>query len=78
MRGSLLELPQGAGESYAITDAAGLVVWAAPVEAFDRVWLLPGLYRIELTERVGDPVLVAADIEAIEGTVIRLSVGTEP
>ena len=49
--------PQGAGETYAIADAAGLVVWEAPVEAFDRVWLLPGLYRIELAERVGDPVL---------------------
>jgi hypothetical protein len=48
------------------------------VEAFDRVWLLPGLYRLELVERVGDPVLVQAEIEAIEGTVIRLSVGTEP
>jgi hypothetical protein len=78
VRGSLLELPQGAGESYAIADAAGLVVWEAPVEAFDRVWLLPGLYRIELAERVGDPVLIAAEIDAIEGTVIRLSVGTEP
>ena len=55
VRGSLLELPQGAGETYAIADAAGLVVWEAPVEAFDRVWLLPGLYRIELAERVGRP-----------------------
>jgi hypothetical protein len=78
VRGSLLELPQGAGERYAVADAAGLVVWEAPVEAFDRVWVLPGLYRIELVERVGDPVLVAAEIDAIEGTVIRLSVGTEP
>jgi hypothetical protein len=78
VRGSLLELPQGAGESYAVADAAGLVVWEAPVEAFDRIWLLPGLYRIELAERVGDPVLIAAEIDAIEGTVIRLSVGTEP
>ena len=78
VRGSLLELPQGAGESYAVSDAAGLVVWEAPVEAFDRIWLLPGLYRIELAERVGDPVLVQAEIDAIEGTVIRLSVCTEP
>ena len=78
VRGSLLELPQGAGETYAVADGAGLVVWEAPVEAFDRIWLLPGLYRIELTERVGDPVLIAAEIEAIEGTIIRLSVGTEP
>ncbi len=78
VRGSLLELPQGAGETYAIADAAGLVVWEAPVEAFDRVWLLPGLYRLELVERVGDPVLIQAEIEAIEGTVIRLSDGTEP
>jgi von Willebrand factor type A domain len=78
VRGALLELPQGAGETYAVADAAGLVVWEAPVEAFDRVWLLPGLYRIELVERVGDPVLIQGEIDAIEGAVIRLSVGTEP
>jgi von Willebrand factor type A domain len=78
VRGSLLDLPQGAGESYAISDQAGLVLWEAPVEAFDRIWLLPGIYRIELAERVGDPVLIQAEISAIEGTVIRLSVGTEP
>ena len=78
VRGSLLELPHGAGETYALADAAGLVIWEAPVEAFDRVWLLPGLYRLELVERVGDPVLIQAEIEAIEGTVIRLSVGTQP
>jgi hypothetical protein len=78
VRGALLELPQGAGETYAVTDASGLVVWEAPTEAFDRLWLLPGLYRIELVERVGDPVLVQAEIDAIEGATIQLSVGTEP
>jgi len=78
VRGSLLELPQGAGETYTITDPSGLVVWEAPFEAFDRVWLLPGLYRLELLERVGDPVLIAADLQCLEGTIIRLSVGTEP
>ena len=78
VRGALLELPQGAGESYAVTDSAGLVVWDAPVEAFDRLWLLPGLYRLELSERVGDPILIQGEIDAIEGAIIRLSVGTEP
>jgi hypothetical protein len=78
VRGSLLELPQGSGETYTISDPSGLVVWDAPFEAFDRVWLLPGLYRLELAERVGDPVLIAADLQCLEGTVIRLSVGTEP
>ena len=78
VRGSLLELPQGAGETYTISDPSGLVVWEAPFEAFDRVWLLPGLYRLELARRVGDPVLIAAEIQCLEGTIIRVSVGTEP
>jgi len=78
VRGALLELPQGAGQVYTIRDRAGLVVWEAPIEAEDRVWLLPGSYRLELLERVGDPVLVAADIDAPAGMIIRLSVAAKP
>jgi hypothetical protein len=78
LRGSLIEFPQGAGEIYTVTDQGGVVVWRDQLEAFDRVWVLPGVYRIELLELVGDPVLVSADLQTSPGVIVRLQVATEP
>ncbi len=78
IRGSILEFPQGAGETYAVTDQAGTVIWQAPFELGDRVWVLPGIYRIELTVRVGDPVLISAELQTLPGGVTKLEVLTAP
>ncbi|MBA2597376.1 MAG: VWA domain-containing protein [Chloroflexota bacterium] len=78
VRGSLLKFPQGAGEIYAVTDLAGTVVWQAPFELGDYVWVLPGIYTMELVERVGDPVLVMAQVQTLPGSATQLEVFTAP
>ena len=49
----LLKFPQGAGEIYIVKDLAGTVIWQAPFEYGDTVWVLPGIYTMDLVERVG-------------------------
>ncbi len=78
VRGSLLKFPQGAGEIYEVRDLAGTVVWQAPFELGDYVWVLPGIYTMELVERVGDPVLVMAQVQTLPGTATQLEVFTAP
>ena len=78
VRGSLLKFPQGAGEIYAVRDLAGTVVWQAPFELGDYVWVLPGIYTMELVERVGDPVLVMAQVQTLPGSATQLEVFTAP
>ncbi|HEV2108784.1 MAG TPA: VWA domain-containing protein [Thermomicrobiales bacterium] len=78
VRGSLLEFPQGAGEIYQVTDLGGLVVWQDQFELGDRVWLLPGVYTMDLLELVGDPILFYAQVQTLPGGVTRLEVLTAP
>jgi hypothetical protein len=78
IRGSVIEFPQGAGERYRVTDRAGIRIWEAPFETGDRIWVLPGLYQVELSERVGDPILVWATVDTLAGTVNSIHAGTEP
>jgi len=79
IRGALLALPQGAGERYVIEAAdSGVTLWEGPIESGDRIWVLPGRYEVELEPRVGDPVLVWADVTLRAGTVVTLRAGTEP
>ena len=78
VRGSVIELPQGAGERYEVTDQGGTPIWAAPFETGDRIWVLPGLYQVELSPRTGDPILVWADVETLAGSVTTIHAGTEP
>jgi hypothetical protein len=78
IRGSVIGFPQGAGEAYRLVDRSGTVIWEAPIETGDRVWVLPGLNRVELVELVGDPILIDARIETVAGSVLTLHVGTEP
>jgi hypothetical protein len=78
IRGSLLRFPQGAGEMYAVTDLAGVTVWNGPLELGTVVWVLPGIYTITLTERVGDPILISAQVQTLPGTVTAFEVWTAP
>ena len=73
VRGSIIEFPQGAGEVYVVTDPAGVVIWQDQFELGDRVWVLPAIYRIELLERVGDPILVSAEVQTLPGTATTVS-----
>jgi hypothetical protein len=78
IRGSVIEFPQGAGETYLVTDATGVLLWEAPFETSDRIWVLPGLYEVELSPRTGDPILVWAELETLPGTSTGIHAGTEP
>jgi len=78
VRGSLLKFPQGAGEIYIVKDIAGVVIWQAPFEQGDTVWVLPGIYTMDLVERVGDPVLIMAQVQTLPGSVTQVEVFTAP
>jgi len=78
IRGSLLQFPQGAGEIYTVKDLAGTVIWQAPFEEGDYVWVLPGIYTLDLVERVGDPVLIMAQLQTLPGSATQLEVFTAP
>src|SRR5918998_338815 len=78
IRGSLLKFPQGAGEIYVVKDLAGTVIWQAPFEEGDYVWVLPGIYTMDLVERVGDPVLIMAQVQTLPGSETELEVFTAP
>ena len=78
IRGSLIEFPQGAGEIYTVKDIGGAIIWQDQFELGDRVWVLPGIYRIELLEVVGDPILFYMDLQTLPGAVTYIRVGTEP
>ena len=78
IRGSLLKFPQGAGEIYVVKDLAGTVIWQAPFEEGDYVWVLPGIYTMDLVERVGDPVLIMAQVQTLPGSATQLEIFTAP
>ena len=78
VRGSLLKFPQGAGEIYQVRDLAGIVIWLAPFEQGDTVWVLPGIYTMELVERVGDPVLIRAEVQTLPGSATQIEIFTAP
>jgi len=76
IRGALIKFPQGAGEIYTVTDLGGTVIWQDQFEQGDFVWVLPGIYDLELLERVGDPILISAEIQTLPGTVTQLEIFT--
>jgi hypothetical protein len=76
IRGSLLKFPQGAGEIYTVTALDGTIIWQDQFEHGDYVWVLPGIYRMELLERVGDPILVSAEVQCLPGTATQLEIYT--
>ena len=76
VRGSILKFPQGAGEIYTVKDISGTVIWQDQFEHGDYVWVLPGIYRMELLERVGDPILISAEVQTLPGTVTDVQIST--
>ncbi len=78
VRGSILKFPQGAGEIYEVTDLSGVVIWLDTFELGNYVWVLPGIYTMELVERVGDPVLIMAQVQTLPGSVTQLELSTAP
>jgi len=76
IRGSIIRFPQGAGEIYTVTANDGTLIWQDQFEHGDYVWVLPGIYRMELLERVGDPVLITAEVQTLPGTVTALEIYT--
>lgn len=76
VRGSILKFPQGAGEIYTVTDISGTVIWQDQFEYGDYVWVLPGIYRMELLERVGNPILISAEVQTLPGTVTDVFIST--
>ncbi len=78
LRGSLLKFPQGAGEIYIVKDIAGLVHYQAPFEQGDYIWVLPGIYTMELVERVCNPVLIMAQVQTLPGSATQVEIFTAP
>lgn len=76
IRGSLLKFPQGAGEIYTVTALDGTIIWQDQFEQGAFVWVLPGIYDLELLERVGDPILISAEVQTLPGTVTQMEIFT--
>ena len=78
IRGSILRFPHGAGEIYTLTDQAGVLIWRDQIETFDAVWVLPGIYRLQLDELTGDAILLLMDVQTLPGAVTEVQVLTAP
>lgn len=78
VRGSIIRFPHGAGEVYVLRDQGGVVIWQDQIEEGDLVWVLPGIYRLELAELTGDPVLISLVIQTHPGQVTKIDVMTTP
>jgi von Willebrand factor type A domain len=78
IRGSILRFPHGAGEVYLLKAQDGTVIWQDQIEIGDYVWVLPGVYRLELQELTGDAVLLSMDVQTLPGAVTEVQVLTAP
>jgi von Willebrand factor type A domain-containing protein len=78
IRGSILRFPHGAGEIYVLKAQDGTVIWQDQIEIGDYVWVLPGVYRLELLELTGDAVLLSMDVQTLPGSVTEVDVTTAP
>ena len=78
IRGSIFRFPHGAGEIYRLTDLGGVVIWEDQIEFGDAVWVLPGIYRLQLTELTGDAILLSMDVQTLPGAVTEVQVLTAP
>jgi hypothetical protein len=78
VRGSIFRFPQGNGEIYLLKDQAGVVIWNAPIEFGDSVWVLPGIYRLELAEVTGDAAIISLDVQTLPGSVTQIDVSVTP
>lgn len=78
IRGSILRFPHGAGEIYTLKAQDGTLIWQDQIEIGDYVWVLPGVYRLELLELTGDAVLLSMDVQTLPGSVTEVDVTTAP
>jgi hypothetical protein len=78
IRGSVFRFPHGAGQTYRLTDLAGVVIWEDQIEFGDSVWVLPGTYRLDLAELSGQPVLLAMTVQLLPGELTDIQVLTAP
>ncbi|HEY7032914.1 MAG TPA: hypothetical protein VH482_16335, partial [Thermomicrobiales bacterium] len=78
VRGSILRFPHGAGEIYVLKAQDGTIIWKDQIEIGDYVWVLPGIYRLELQELTGDAVLLSMDVQTLPGSVTEVDVTTAP
>ena len=78
IRGSIFRFPHGGGEVYRFTDLAGVIIWEDQIEFGDAVWVLPGVYRLQITELTGTPILLAMDVQTLPGEVTEVQVLTAP
>ena len=44
----------------------------------DAVWVLPGVYRLQITELTGTPILLSMDVQTLPGEVTEVQVLTAP
>ncbi|HRA48435.1 MAG TPA: VWA domain-containing protein [Thermomicrobiales bacterium] len=78
IRGSILRFPHGGAESYRLTDQTGLVIWEAPIQFGDAVWVVPGIYRLQLVELTGTAMLLSMDVQTLPGKITEVTVLTSP
>jgi hypothetical protein len=78
IRGSLFRFPHGNGEVYTLTDQSGVLIWNAPIEYGDVVWLIPGVYRLSLAEVTGDAAILSLDVQTLPGSVTEVGVTVTP
>lgn len=78
IRGSLLKFPNGAGEIYELKAQDGTVIWQDQIEQGDWVWVLPGIYTLDLLELVGDPILISVTVQTLPGSATQIEIFTAP
>lgn len=78
IRGSLFRFPHGNGEVYVLKNQAGVEIWRAPIEFGDVVWVLPGIYRLQLAEVTGDAAIISLDVQTLPGSVTWVQVTVTP
>lgn len=78
VRGSILRFPHGAGEIYILKAQDGTVIWQDQIEWGDYVWILPGIYTLNLQELTGNPILLAMTVQTLPGSVTSIDVSTAP
>jgi hypothetical protein len=78
IRGSILKFPQGAGEIYVLKAQDGTIIWQDQIEQGDHVWVLPGIYTLDLLELVGDPILISVTVQTLPGAATQIEIFTAP
>ena len=74
IRGSILKFPHGAGEIYILKAQDGTVIWQDQIEQGDYVWVLPGIYTLDLEELVGNPILISFTVQTLPGSVTQVEI----